>query len=263
MSIDRSIADRAPDPSRFEDRILFVTGASSGIGRATAIRLAAEGACLYLTDPGGDGLKDTAERCAEQGADVVTHILDVSDVTSVTEAINTCVSSFGRLDCLCNAADVVVVEHLEKTTVEQFRSLVDVNLLGTFLTTRAAIPYLIETGGNIVNLSSTVAVEGAGLMAAYGATKGGVSALSRGIAAEFGARGVRCNTIISGRMSSPAQAEGRTPASVDLSISGRYPLIPVAPPLARIAAVIAMVASDDGAYLNGTEIRVDGGWAPH
>ena len=260
MSVDRTAADRAAASSRFEDRIVFVTGAGSGIGQATAIRLAAEGAFLYITDLDDHGLKDTAAQCAEHGADVATQAMDVADEASVTAAVDACISSFGRMHCLCNAAGAVVFGDLEKTTLEQFRLLVDVNLLGTFLTTRAAMRHLVETRGNIVNISSTAAVEGVGLAAAYGATKGGVSSFSRGVAAEFGARGVRCNTIVPGSIAPARMAGEHVPTSVDLWVTGRHEPISGTPPLARIASVVAMVASDDGAHLNGAEIRVDGGW---
>lgn len=260
MSVDHTALDSAVPLQRFEDQIVFVTGAGSGIGRATALRLAAEGAFLYLADLDEDGLKDTAESCVEHGADVAAHPLDVSDEMSVNDAIDACVGAFGRIDCLCNAAGVVILEHLEKTTVEQFRLLVDVNLLGSFLTIRAAIRHLVETRGNIVNVSSIAALAGVGLATAYGAVKGGVGALSRGVAVEYGGRGVRCNTVVPGRVALPVRSDARNPAHIDVSILGRHAPMPEAATPAMIAAVIAMVASDDGAHLNGSEIRVDGGW---
>lgn len=245
---------------RFEDRSVFVTGAGSGIGQATAIRLAAEGACLYLTDLDEDSLKETAERCAEHGADVAVRTLDVSDEAGVYEAVAACVEGFGRLDCICNAAAVVILEPFETTTIEQFRRLVEVNLVGTFLTTQAAVPHLVETRGNVVNISSTSALAGVGFAAAYGATKGGVSALTRGIAVEFGSRGVRCNTIVPGRVEMTTTEATWMQAEPDLSTLGRQGPVPGAATPAMIASVVAMVASDDGAHMNGSEIRVDGGW---
>lgn len=260
MATHGTDADVADALQRFEDRTVLVTGAGSDIGRATAIRLAAEGASLYLTDLEEKGLKETAERCVQHGADVATRILDVSQEAAVNSAVAACMDTYGRLDCLCNAAGVVILEQFEKTTVEQLRFMVDINLLGTFLTTRAAMPYLIEAGGNIVNISSTSALAGVGFAAAYGATKGGVSALTRGIAVEFGSRGVRCNTIVPGRVATTPSAAAGSQTGIDLSTLGRNGSMPGAATSATIAGVIAMVASADGAHMNGSEIRVDGGW---
>ena len=144
--------------NRFDDKRVFVTGAASGIGQATAARLASEGASLYLTDLNESGLADTAAQCAELGSDVEIRKLDVSDEAAVIAAIADCASTLGGIDVVCNIAGVLLLEHFEKTTVDQFNFLVNVNFLGTFLTCRAAMPYLIESGGNIVNTSSTSAL---------------------------------------------------------------------------------------------------------
>jgi len=236
-----------------------VTGAASGIGQATAVRLASEGASLYLTDLNEDGLADTAAQCVELGADVETRKLDVSDEAAVNAAIEDCASRLGGIDVVCNIAGVLLLEHFEKTTVDQFNFLVSVNLLGTFLTSRAAMPYLVESGGNIVNTSSTSALGGAGYGAVYGATKGAVSALTRGIAVEFGKKGVRCNAVVPGEVATAMTAAPKLPEDPDVTIMARQgPLNGAATP-DQIASVIAMLASDDGAYINGAEIRADGG----
>ena len=126
--------------NRFDNKRAFVTGAASGIGQATAVRLASEGASLYLTDLNEDGLGDTAAQCVELGANVETRKLDVSDEAAVNAAIEDCASRLGGIDVVCNIAGVLLLEHFEKTTVDQFNFLVNVNLLGTFLTSRAAMP---------------------------------------------------------------------------------------------------------------------------
>lgn len=236
-----------------------MTGAESGIGQATAVRLASEGASLYLTDLNENGLADTAAQCAELGADVESRKLDVSDEAAVIAAIEDCASRLGGIDVVCNIAGVLLLEHFEKTTVDQFNFLVNVNLLGTFLTIRAAMPYLVESGGNIVNTSSTSALAGAGYGAVYGATKGAVSALTRGIAVEFGKKGVRCNAVVPGEVSTAMTAAPKLPEDPDFTLMARTsPLNGAATP-DQLASVIAMLASDDGAYINGAEIRADGG----
>jgi meso-butanediol dehydrogenase/(S,S)-butanediol dehydrogenase/diacetyl reductase len=245
--------------NRFDDKRVFVTGAASGIGQATATRLASEGASLYLTDLNEGGLADTAAQCAEHGSDVEIRKLDVSNEAAVIAAIADCVSRFGGIDVVCNIAGVLLLEHFEKTTVDQFNFLVNVNLLGTFLTCRAAMPYLIESGGNIVNTSSTSALAGAGYGAVYGATKGAVSALTRGIAVEFAKKGVRCNTVVPGEVSTAMTAAPALPDDPDFTIMARQGPLNCAATPDQIASVIAMLASDDGAYINGAEIRADGG----
>ena len=245
--------------NRFDNKRVFVTGAASGIGQATAVRLASEGASLYLTDLNEDGLGDTAAQCVELGAAVETRKLDVSNEAAVNAAIEDCASRLGGIDVVCNIAGVLLLEHFEKTTVDQFNFLVNVNFLGTFLTSRAAMPYLVESGGNIVNTSSTSALAGAGYGAVYGATKGAVSALTRGIAVEFGKKGVRCNAVVPGEVATAMTAAPELPEDPDFTLMARQgPLNGAATP-DQLAGVVAMLASDDGAYINGAEVRADGG----
>ncbi len=245
---------------RFENKCVFITGAASGIGQATAIRLASEGASLYLTDLNEAGLADTAKACVAHGAHTETRKLDVTDEDTVNAAIEDCASRFGGIDVVCNIAGVLLLEHFEKTTTDQLNFLVNVNFLGTFLTCRAAMPHLIASGGNIVNCGSVTGLAGAGYSAVYGASKAAVSALSRGIAVEFGKKGVRCNTIVPGEVATPLIAEPALPDDPDFTLLGRMaPLNGQNATPDQIAGVIAMLASDDGAYINGADIRADGG----
>ena len=245
---------------RFAGKRVFITGAASGIGQATAVRLASEGASLYLTDLNEEGLAETTAQCVAHGAVVETRRLDVADEAAVGAAIEDCASRLGGIDVVCNIAGVLLLEHLEKTTTEQFNFVVNVNFLGTFLTCRAAMPYLIASGGNIVNCGSTTALAGAGYSAVYGASKAAVCALTRGIAVEFGKKGVRCNNIIPGEVATPMVTQPKLPDDPDFTLLGR--MVPLTGQNAtpdQIAGVIAMLASDDGAYINGADIRADGG----
>ncbi len=246
--------------NRFEGKRVFITGAASGIGQATAVRMASEGASLYITDLNEEGLADTAAQCVAYGAEVVTRRLDVADEAEVNAAIEDCASRLGGIDVVCNIAGVLLIEHFEKTTTEQFNFLVKVNFLGTFLPCRAAMPHLIASKGNIVNCSSTSALGGAGYGAVYGGTKGAVSALTRGLAVEFGGKGVRCNTIVPGDVATSMTAKPKLPDEPDFSIMSRSnPLDGQSAKPEQIAGVIAMLASEDGSYINGAEIRADGG----
>ncbi len=244
---------------RFEGRVAFVTGAAAGIGRATARRLASEGASLYLVDVAAEGLAETVELCQAEGAPVVGGACDVTSEESVRAGVAECVERFGRLDTLCNIAGILLLDHFENIRLEQFRRVLEVNLVGTFLLTQVALPHLLESKGSIVNTSSTSALAGMPYGAAYGTSKGGVSAFTRTIAVEFGKRGVRCNAVNPGSIKTAMSGPGTVPDDADMKLIAR------AQPLDRprgpevVAAVIAMLASEDGAHINGEEIRVDGG----
>jgi meso-butanediol dehydrogenase / (S,S)-butanediol dehydrogenase / diacetyl reductase len=244
---------------RFDGKVAFVTGSAAGIGRATALRLASEGASLYLIDLALEGLQETAKRCEELGAAVAHARCDVTREAEVRASVQACVDRFGRLDALCNIAGIILLQHFEKLTVEQFRRVLEVNLVGTFMLCQAALPHLLATRGAIVNTSSTSALAGLPYGSAYGTSKGGVSALTRTLAVEFGKRGLRCNAVNPGSIQTAMSGEGIVPEGADMRLMARTMSIskPQGPEV--VAAVIAMLASDDGIHINGEEIRVDGG----
>ena len=184
---------------------------------------------------------------------------DVSDEDDVARNISACVAEFGRLDALCNIAGILLLDHFQNITVEQFRRVLEVNLVGTFILTQKALPHLIESKGAIINTSSTSALAGMPYGAAYGTSKGGVSAFTRTIAVEYGKLGVRCNAINPGSILTAMAGPGVVPEGADMKLIMRaQPLDkPRGPEV--VAAVVAMLASDDGAHINGEEIRVDGG----
>ncbi len=244
---------------RFEGKVVFLTGASAGIGRATAERLAEEGASLYLVDVARDGLDETAKLCAEHGAEVAQDLCDVSDGEQVHANIAACVERFGRLDVLVNVAGILLLEHFEKIPVEKFRRILDVNLIGTFLLCQAAIPHLRESGGNIVNTSSTSALAGMPYGAAYGSSKGGVSALTRTLAVEFARQGIRCNAVVPGSILTAMGSGDNLPEDTDMQLVMRATALDKPRKAEVVAGLIAMLASEDGAHINGEEIRVDGG----
>ena len=244
---------------RFDGKVAFVTGSAAGIGRATALRLASEGASLYLIDLALEGLQETAKRCEELGAAVVFARCDVTSEAEVRANVQACVDRFGRLDALCNIAGIILLQHFEKLTVEQFRRVLEVNLVGTFILCQAALPHLLATRGVIINTSSTSALAGLPYGSAYGTSKGGVSALTRTLAVEFGKQGLRCNAVNPGSIQTAMSGEGIVPEGADMRLMARTMSIskPQGPEV--VAAVIAMLASDDGIHINGEEIRVDGG----
>ena len=245
--------------NRFDGKVAFVTGAAAGIGRATALRLASEGASLYLVDIALEGLEETANLCEKMEAEVVFASCDISSEEDVKSNVHACIDRFGRLDTLCNIAGILLLDHFAQITPDQFRKVLEVNLVGTFMLTQAALPHLLESKGSIVNTSSTSALAGMPYAAAYGTSKGGVSALTRTLAVEFGKQGLRCNAVNPGSIQTAMMAGGILPDDADLKLVMRaMPLGPARGPEV-VAATIAMLASEDGIHINGEEIRVDGG----
>ena len=244
---------------RFADRSVVITGAGSGIGRATAERLAAEGALLRLSDVNSEGLEETAATCRESGAAVTAVVSDVSDEAAVAELIGGAVAEHGRLDVLVNVAGILQFKDFRLTTLEDFNRIIGVNLTGTFLTCRDAMPHLLESQGNIVNITSTAALAGHPWTSSYSASKGGVLGLTLTLAVEFGKQGVRCNAVAPGSINTPIQNAFELPEGADAKLLHRImPLDRMRGP-ENVAGAVAFLASDDGAHVNGEVLRVDGG----
>jgi NAD(P)-dependent dehydrogenase (short-subunit alcohol dehydrogenase family) len=239
--------------------VALVSGAASGIGRATAIRLASEGASVLCVDLQPEALEETVKSCAEAGSQVESSLCDVSDPAAIEALIQQGIDHFGKLDVLCNIAGILRMDHTHELELEAWNKVLQVNLTGTFLMCKAALPHLIESSGNIVNTSSTSALAGLPYGAAYASSKGGVKALTRAIAVEYAKRGVRANSVCPGSVTTGMTTRSMLPEGMDFSLMQR--LMPLDEPRGpeTVAGVIAMLASADGAHINGEEIRVDGG----
>jgi meso-butanediol dehydrogenase / (S,S)-butanediol dehydrogenase / diacetyl reductase len=228
---------------RFEGKVALVTGAASGIGKATAERLAEEGAQVARVDvaPG------TEFEC------------DVSDEAAVARLYEAVVAKYEKIDVLANVAGILRADHFHELKLENWDKILRVNLTGTFLMCRAAIPHLLKTKGNIVNTSSTAALGSHPWMAAYAASKGGIIALTRSLAIEYVKAGIRANCVCPGGIATPLHGQFRMPKQADPDLlRGAMPLVPYVGP-EHAASVIAFLASDDAKYITGEEIRADGG----
>ena len=243
--------------ARFDDRVILLTGASSGIGRATAVKLAGEGASLFLTDVAAEALEETAKLAGQQGGTVESRICDVSDEEQAQSAVTQCVERFGKLDALGNIAGVIQFEHTDKTTFEVWRRILSVNLDGTFLMTRAAIPHLIATKGVIINTGSTAGIMGLPYGAAYGASKGAVHAFTRAVAVEYSGTGLRCNAVCPASIET-AMGSPKFPDGVDMKLLMRPASLHGTRPPEVVADLIAFLMSDEAEHITGEEIRVDG-----
>ncbi|WP_214400838.1 SDR family NAD(P)-dependent oxidoreductase [Pseudonocardia lacus] len=250
---------------RLDGRRVLVTGAASGIGRACALRLLDEGATVCGADVVETGLTETAAlaEVAGTGARLSTERLDVSDEAAVGATTGAVLARLGGLDALVNAAGILRAGHTHDFALDSWERIIAVNLTGTFLTTRAALPALLEARGVVVNFSSTSADFGHPYMAAYAASKGGIDAFTHSLAVEYAKRGLRAVALQPGSIDSGitrATADD-LPTDVDWTLFGRLmPLLGkgMADP-GVVAAVVAMLVSDDGRFITGTGIRVDGG----
>jgi NAD(P)-dependent dehydrogenase (short-subunit alcohol dehydrogenase family) len=251
--------------NRFEGRKTLITGAGSGIGQATVARILAEGGVVAAADVSEEGLAVTRARAEEAGAAdrLTTVVVDISNEASVQEAIGGAIKDLGGLQVLVNAAGILRASHTHETSLDFWNKVIGVNLTGTFLVTREALPALVENGqGVVVNFSSTSASFAHPYMAAYAATKGGIRSFTHAIALEYAKAGLRAvavepGSIASGMTSNPGFPEH----DLDPTLIGKlYQWIGegFAPP-EDVAGVIAMLASDDGKFVTGTEIRIDGG----
>jgi meso-butanediol dehydrogenase/(S,S)-butanediol dehydrogenase/diacetyl reductase len=244
---------------RFEGKVALVTGAASGIGRATVERLADEGAALCCVDVQADQVEAVAADARARGADADGRVCDVSDESAVAATVAACVARFGRLDVLCNVAGILRFHHAHEITTADWQRILAVNLTGTFFMCRAALPHLLATKGNIVNVSSTAALSGQPWAAAYAASKGGVLALTKTLAIDYVKQGVRVNAVCPGDIATPIMQEFRMPEGANPKLIRRVmsPMGTGRPE--QVAGVIAMLASDDGSFVTGEYVRIDGG----
>lgn len=243
---------------RFDGKIALVTGAASGIGRATALRLAEEGAAVACLDR-SEAVADTVAAIEALDRPALGHVADISSEDAVAAAVAAVLGKFDRLDVLCNVAGILRADHTHELTLENWDTVLRVNLTGTFLMCRAALPHLVKTKGCLVNTSSTAALGSHPWMAAYAASKGGILSMTRSIAVEYVKQGVRANCVCPGGVATPLHGQFRLPKGADAELlRGAMPMVAYVGP-EHAASVIAFLASDDARYITGTEIRADGG----
>ncbi len=244
---------------RFVDKIVMVTGAGSGIGQASALRLASEGASLLCVDLNQSTLDETVAAIEAKGSKVVSQLCDVSSEEEVNRSVQACIDSFGKLDVLVHMAGILRFDHCDELSLDNWQKVIDVNLTGTFLLCKAVLPHLVKTGGNIVNAASTASLSGLPWGTAYSASKGGVLAMTRTIAVEYAKRGVRANCVCPGDVRTTMAENVTFPENADFDLLTRVMSMTGAKGPEVVAGVIAMLASEDGKHITGESVRMDGG----
>lgn len=247
--------------SPLADRVVLVTGAASGIGRATAQRLVREGATVGALDRAANELDALVGELSAARGRVVPLAADVRSEDDVAGAVATLVSDADALHGVVSSAGIFHggdLRPLDEVTLDDFNHVLAVNLGGTFLAMKHALPHLVQTRGSVVTIASTAALKGHGHGSGYTASKGGVAALTRLAAVQYGPQGVRVNCICPGGVDTPMSAGVWSTPEGEAQVRRQVPLQRVAQP-EEIAAVALFLLSDDASHLTGQAIAVDGG----
>lgn len=243
---------------RFADKKVLVTGAASGIGRAVAIKLASEGAHVFMGDINEDGLKETA---AVIGNRVEFQVYDGSDIASCQALVSA--AARDGLDVLCNIAGILDWGETEEFDESRFARVIAVNLTSVYALCRAALPHLTKSKGNIVNMSSTAGLGGIAYSVAYSASKHGVVGLTKSLALEYAGREVRVNAIAPSQVATNMGKNAPPPTgeNVDWDLLRRASpkLSSGAADAEDIANAVAFLASDDARKATGTILNIDCG----
>jgi len=244
---------------QFENKVALVTGAASGIGKATAERLAREGAKLMLADINLEALEALKAKLPE--SKVTTVRFDATDNDSCRAMVAQTAEHFGRLDLLCNIAGIAGAWRLEVMSQKNWDLMVSINLTSVFVITQAAIPLLVESGGGVINMASASGLQGQPYNSAYCAVKAGVIGFTKSVAAEFGSRGVRANAICPGGVLTPIYDNYSFPEDADQALVSRMmplPGVELSTP-EEIAGLVAYVGSEEARFINGAALSIDGG----
>jgi 3-oxoacyl-[acyl-carrier protein] reductase len=242
---------------RLAGKVSIITGAGQGIGRATALKFAAEGAKVAVCDINLESVNETMQAVEADGGDAAAFRVDVTDKESITRMVDGVMAKWGRIDTLVNNAGIVEDAQFKKMTDEQFERVIDVNLKGVYNCTKAVVDIMLEqNSGVILNASSIVGLYGNFGQTNYAATKFGVIGMMKTWARELGRKGIRANAICPGFIETPILAT--IPDKVIKMMEEKVPMGRLGKP-EEIANAYAWLASDEASYINGAVIEVSGG----
>jgi NAD(P)-dependent dehydrogenase (short-subunit alcohol dehydrogenase family) len=245
---------------RFRGKVVVVTGAASGIGKATANRFGADGATVACLDLNHAGAEATATSIRDAGGAAHAFRLDVSDAEDVDTVVAWVLRELGPPNVLCNIAGIGRFARSEEQPVADFSRIIGVNLVGVFAMSHACLPHLLGNQGNIVNMSSSAGVFGQPYSAAYSASKGGVSLMTRAMAVEFSRRGVRVNAVAPAGIDTPITQSFVFPEGVRLEEFAK--IMPPTGEMAQpeeVANLVAFLASDEARFISGAVVPIDMG----
>lgn len=257
-----STSDPFDDPTvgrRYVDKVVLVTGAAAGIGRATALRVAAEGGSVWCADLDAEGVTETEKLIAGRGGVARSSRFDVTDPAACTALVGEVVSAFGGLDMLANIAGIGGMSLTEDETPERFRAFFDVNAAGPFQMSQAALPHLLGRKGNIVNLASTAGLIGQAYCTAYCASKHALVGVTKAMAVEYGRKGLRVNAVCPGGVNTDLIGRFLPPEGASMNLVSRQFLTRDLQEPESVAALVAYVGSDEAYYVNGAVMAIDGG----
>jgi len=244
---------------RFEDKVALITGAASGIGRSVCVRLASEGARIFAIDIDLDGLAGTETLVKDAGGSIQVGGFDVAERAQCFAAVQAAIDAFEKLDVLANVAGILRFSHSHEMSEEDWNLVHAVNLSGPFFMCQAAIPHLVESGGNIVNIASTASLIGQAYTAAYCSSKGGLTQLTRSLAMEYIKQGIRINAVAPGGTATALVDAVQIPDDVDGGLVKRYTGIRGMSDPEEIAGAVAYIASDEARSVHGAILSIDGG----
>ena len=242
---------------RLENKVSIITGAAQGIGLATALKFAKEGAIVVICDLKQEAIDEAVRQCQALSAQAVGYRMDVTQRSDVDAVVAKVKAQFGRIDVLVNNAGITQDARLVKMTIEQFDRVIDVNLRGVFHCTQAVADTMVAQGqGVVLNASSVVGIYGNFGQTNYAASKFGVIGFTKTWSRELGPKGIRVNAVAPGFVETPILAT--IPDNVLKDMESRVPLKRLGKP-EEIANVYAFLASDEASYVNGAVIEVSGG----